>query len=292
MPWARLDDKAITNIKLRKLSHAAFRVWALGLVYCQSELTDGFVPTEALSMFPLRDSELHKAVAELVTPQIRGKAPLWAGSEGGYEVHDFLEWNESRAEILAYRQKKRDQKRGERQRGASPVVSPVVSPATGPATDLAVPPPSHTNPTHTNTKSPSGSLPAAPADNAENVDELAERFDCFWQAYPKKVGKGDALKAFRKLRVSAALLDKMLVAIDEQRDSRQWREDSKFIPNPSTWLNQTRWEDELEPAQRAMGEAPAFERWVCPHVDHCGHRAMCEVKNLNPTKYPKREEVE
>lgn len=28
------------------------------------------------------------------------------------------------------------------------------------------------------------------------------------------------------------------------------------------------------------------QAWICPHVEECAHRAMCEVKNLNPTKYP------
>jgi hypothetical protein len=28
--------------------------------------------------------------------------------------------------------------------------------------------------------------------------------------------------------------------------------------------------------------------WECPHLEHCAHRAMCEVKMHNPQKYPLR----
>ena len=38
----------------------------------------------------------------------------------------------------------------------------------------------------------------------------------------------------------------MLSAIDTQKKSDQWKKDNgQFIPNPTTWLNQRRWEDEL-----------------------------------------------
>lgn len=72
-------------------------------------------------------------------------------------------------------------------------------------------------------------------------------FDAFWTAYPKKVGKGDARKAFAKVNVG---IDVLLSAIERQKQSRQWQKDNgQFIPNPSTWLNQCRWEDELQPAK-------------------------------------------
>lgn len=72
----------------------------------------------------------------------------------------------------------------------------------------------------------------------------ASAFDVFWAAYPKKVGKGAAEKAFSKL--SPSLLPQMLSAIEAQKKSDQWtRNNGQFIPNPTTWLNQRRWEDEL-----------------------------------------------
>lgn len=73
--------------------------------------------------------------------------------------------------------------------------------------------------------------------------ESPPAFDRFWAAYPKKAGKGAAQAAFR--RITGVPVDVMLFAIEQQRHSRQWQEDNgRFIPNPATWLNQRRWEDE------------------------------------------------
>ena len=70
------------------------------------------------------------------------------------------------------------------------------------------------------------------------------RFDEFWKAYPKKVGKDDARKAFAKRKVDAEMLASMLNAIASQACSMAWTKDSgQFIPNPSTWLNGGRWQD-------------------------------------------------
>ena len=71
-------------------------------------------------------------------------------------------------------------------------------------------------------------------------------FQSFWSAYPNKKAKPAALKAFTKLKPDTALLDEMLKAIATQKQWAQWQKDNgQYIPMPSTWLNQRRWEDEL-----------------------------------------------
>lgn len=75
-----------------------------------------------------------------------------------------------------------------------------------------------------------------------------ERFGVFWKAYPRKVGKGAAEKAFKRLKVNDDLLSEMLEAIESSKRSYQWtRDGGQYIPHPTTWLNQKRWEDEAEP---------------------------------------------
>ena len=81
-----------------------------------------------------------------------------------------------------------------------------------------------------------------PVSNA-NISTL---FDEFWQAYPKKVGKGYAFECFKKTKPTRKLVDIMLEAIKKQKKSDMWKRDKgQYIPNPSTWLNQKRWEDDL-----------------------------------------------
>lgn len=75
---------------------------------------------------------------------------------------------------------------------------------------------------------------------------LGARFDEFWAAYPRKVGKQAAWKAWSKLKPSAELTKAILAAVEYQRNCPQWQKDGgQYIPNPATWLNQGRWEDRL-----------------------------------------------
>jgi hypothetical protein len=67
-------------------------------------------------------------------------------------------------------------------------------------------------------------------------------FLTFWMSYPRKVGKGDAWKAWKRLKPE---LPPVLRAIANQRVTPDWRKDNgAFIPHPATWLNGRRWEDE------------------------------------------------
>ena len=81
-------------------------------------------------------------------------------------------------------------------------------------------------------------------DNMSPHTPQGTTFELFWAAYPKKVGKKAALNAFRRVKTP---LNVLLQAIEAQKHSVQWMKDNgKYIPNPATWLNQGRWEDELD----------------------------------------------
>lgn len=75
-------------------------------------------------------------------------------------------------------------------------------------------------------------------------------FEKFWQAYPKKLAKQEALKAWKKLKPNAELLRDVLNALEKWKNSAQWQENNgKYIPYPATWLNGRRWEDAPEQVQ-------------------------------------------
>jgi hypothetical protein len=58
-----------------------------------------------------------------------------------------------------------------------------------------------------------------------------------------------------KVKPSADLLQRMLEAIKEQKASDQWKRDNgQYIPNPATWLNQGRWEDEATETETAKND--------------------------------------
>jgi hypothetical protein len=109
-----LHDGANADPKLLALSDAAWRMWGCGLIYCQNALTDGFIPAHAIHTFGVRAKNKEAVAGELCRVLIPGKGPLWRVVEGGYQVHDFLDWNDSRAEVLEGRARGRDRVRRHR----------------------------------------------------------------------------------------------------------------------------------------------------------------------------------
>ena len=75
----------------------------------------------------------------------------------------------------------------------------------------------------------------------------SDDFEKFWAAYPHKVSKGAAWKAWQKLSK-----EKVLPDVDTLRECLSWRkiaddwerDGGKYIPHPATWLNAHGWEDD------------------------------------------------
>jgi hypothetical protein len=88
--------------------------------------------------------------------------------------------------------------------------------------------------------------PPKPPQGADPVLLYSADFESFWAAYPKHTGKGAAYREWKKLRPSQDLQDKILAAIAAAKCSRAWLKDNgQYIPNPSTWLQQRRWDDDF-----------------------------------------------
>jgi hypothetical protein len=76
--------------------------------------------------------------------------------------------------------------------------------------------------------------------------ESGSSFELFWKTYPKKVGKKMTKKAWVKLKPDESLVKTIIAAIATQRSSKSWKQDNgQFIPNPATYLNGERWNDEI-----------------------------------------------
>jgi len=74
---------------------------------------------------------------------------------------------------------------------------------------------------------------------------IKDSFELFWIEYPNKKAKQKALEIWNKLNPDSLLVGKILEAVKKARQSIEWTKDSgQFIPNPTTYLNQHRWEDE------------------------------------------------
>ena len=94
---------------------------------------------------------------------------------------------------------------------------------------------------------------------SESNVRTSDDFARFWSAYPKKVGKKDAEKAYRSVNEP---VDVLIEAVERQKQSKQWREENgRFIPNPATWLRQGRWMDEDYAPTRNYDEGEDFCGW-------------------------------
>ncbi|KKL94165.1 hypothetical protein LCGC14_1867430 [marine sediment metagenome] len=106
-------------------------------------------------------------------------------------------------------------------------------------------------------------------------------FDRFWDAYPRKVGKPSAQKAWRRVFIRALsvawdhgeiapprqqeLGNKILAGLELWKATEQWQKDGgQFIPYPATFLNQRRWEDDPP----TSGYTETHGRW--PRVEPDG----------------------
>ena len=72
------------------------------------------------------------------------------------------------------------------------------------------------------------------------------RFTKFWELYPKKMGRKDAERAWKKINPSEEETNNILLGLKRsiEKDSR-FRE-AQYTPLPATWLNGASWEDEFQ----------------------------------------------
>ena len=71
-------------------------------------------------------------------------------------------------------------------------------------------------------------------------------FGTWYEAYPRKVGLAKAKEAWRSHRLAMPLLAEMLTKLEQQKASQDWTEQGgRFVPHPTTYLNQGRWSDEV-----------------------------------------------
>jgi len=113
MPWLRLDDKFPRHPKVARLSDRAYRLHVDALCYCAEFSTDGYVESGVELALRGRLAGVSRIRKRPLYELVDGG--LWAPVNGGYLIHDFLDYNPSAAEIKAKRDG--DAERQRRHRG-------------------------------------------------------------------------------------------------------------------------------------------------------------------------------
>ena len=158
-------------------------MYVAGLCYCNRYLTDGFIPSEALAGLISQSKRQAKVCAERLS-----QANLFEPVEGGYAIHDYLRYQQSKYWV----EKQREELEQEKERvrlavqstrarrnlsGNTPGNGNVTPDVTGDVT----PPPSHTlpprepnptqpNPTDTQFAAEAAVGPTRRGDNSSNTD--------------------------------------------------------------------------------------------------------------------------
>jgi len=98
--------------------------------------------------------------------------------------------------------------------------------------------------------------------DTKKLDIAPEAFENFWMAYPRKIAKRDAQKAWQQVMraADAPTVETIMQAVEQYKTAQK---DKNYIAYPATWLRAGRWADELE---TKYDEGTDGERKVSPNV--------------------------
>jgi hypothetical protein len=110
-PWARYEVGFIDHDKFRALTGNAIALWLEGKNYCDEQHSDGLLPSNTVKTFRF----FGKKSVLLLTTSAGEKpgaghayAPLWESHPIGFKMHDYLEHNDCRDEVLQRLQDAKD----------------------------------------------------------------------------------------------------------------------------------------------------------------------------------------
>lgn len=258
MTWFKVDDSFYDHPKVYDAPDCAVALWTRAGSWSARNLTDGFVPAS----WPARYcNDVDQAVRELLN---RG---LWKRTKGGYQFHDWTEYQPTREEAIAGRdnmssggalgnhrrwhvgQGKKNAAcrycQGKPDRGTDRLPDRVADAIP------ESPPNPPTRPVPKNNKTSSST--ATPSTDAPE-------FTRFWTAYPRRIGKGQARKAWAKAMKGGADPETVIEAAG-RFTAEVGGHDPTFIPYPATWLNGERWGDERDPEPKPAGPVMPWELW-------------------------------
>jgi hypothetical protein len=246
MAWGKVDDNFAFHPKVLQAGNEAIGLWTRAMSYSCQQLTDGFVPVEAVAALGSDASVAGRLV----------QAGLWDEAEGGWVFHQWNEYQPSGAEVKA----RRDQISAKRSEAGKKGMSTRWDNKTD-------------NKPITNeyqTYNPEPEPEPEPNTTSKEVVLTRENqnnssFEMFWSVWPKRVDKGGARRAWAKA-VKKTDAERIIASAAEYAASPH-RPEMQFVPMPSTWLNGERWLDDaptapaqVTKAQRNLSTVAHFEQ--------------------------------
>jgi hypothetical protein len=252
--WFRVDDQLHDHWKTDNVPLQAMGLWVLAGSWCGEKRNGGFVPKRVIRRWASDPYEAEASADALVA------VGLWYeendGTEDGWRFHDWQEYNPTATpeELSAARAaagRKGGLASGQARREAS--TKQVASSNEANASEA------------TKQTKPPVPVPVpvpVPENTRATRSEPDPDFDRFWATYPKRVGKGQAVKAWRSA-LKKQTPDDLIGAAKRYADSVRGTE-ARYIANPSTWLNGERWADEPVTRKRSTAYDDPSLAWMRP----------------------------
>ena len=243
MGWIKLDDGFFLNPKVMAAGPQAALLHLSALCWAGTANTDGFVPLTALrTISALVLIEKRKPYVQRLLD-----VGLWHETEGGYVIHDFLQWQRSSDERSHQRERNRAKAERHRERAtANRGSNPASNRVTNPAGDRSVTEPEGRG--QKEKESSRGGTADSPALEAE--------FETWYRAYPRKRERPAALAKYKARRRAGVPAEALLLAAERYAAyGRRTARPPEMTKHPATFLNNG-WEDWV-PGGAADQEAQA-----------------------------------
>jgi hypothetical protein len=237
MAWFKVDDGFYTSLKFlsipRPLQAQAAGVWLLAGTWSADKMTDGFVPYAVLDLWEFDTT----VIEELV------KCGLWDHDDDkqGIWFHDWSDYQPMREQLEAKSAARHERSvNAANARWNKPDAKPMLTDAKPMLTDAPEP---------------------VPEPQLKPLAIASPLFDEFWQLWPRREGKANAVKAWQKATkkiTESDLLEKARAYVTSPTLPQ-----AQFVPHAATWLNGERYND--EPQVHKMSESEWHEHlWRTP----------------------------
>lgn len=232
MCWLKVDDEMWCNPKVVAVSNDAKLLWVWAMNYSANKLTDGVLKWPQVQMLAgcLGLTDWKAVAAELV------ENGLFEVEDEDYVIHDYLEYNPSREQVLAQRTARSEAGRRGGQASAQAKAKQMLEQVVEQTASKSQP--------RTRSRTPNKNISSR---KNRGKPEYTPAFEEWWAAYPRKMGKADAFWLWEDLIIAgeAQQADLLTAARNYARAMRGTEQ--QFIKLPSTFLGPGRhFEDFLQ----------------------------------------------
>lgn len=239
MAWFKVDDGFYTSLKFlsipRPMQAQAAGVWLLSGTWSADKMTDGFVPYTIFDLWEF-DTDV---IEELV------KTGLWDHDDDreGIWFHDWADYQPMREQLEAKSALRNERAvKAANARWNKPDAKAMLTDAKPMLTDAPEP---------------------VPEPVLKHLTIASPLFDDFWQLWPRREGKANAVKAWQK--ATKKISESEIVEKARAYVTSPTVPEKQFVPHAATWLNGERWNDEPDPVKPDLHHPPEDD-WMYEDV--------------------------